>query len=152
MLSWIKSHTSRRGVVRSIEEGRVEFLGGFRFIRELDGSGWICRVTSEYGRVWIVACGTNGALRYLNSVPWNHYVGPTTKNSLYAGDNPSKYRGFRRLSYFEQQHKQTTSQHGTSQSSQSNSTADKAPLNPTNSMSVWTRLSMGIKNLWQRFT
>ena len=29
VLSWIKSHTSRRGVVRSIEEGRVELKDSY---------------------------------------------------------------------------------------------------------------------------
>ena len=103
VLSWIKSHTSRRGVVRAIEEGRVEYLGGFRFVRELNGSGWICRATSEYDRTWLVACGTNGTLRYLNSVPWEHYVGG--ENHLYSGDNPKVYLGFRRLSYFKNRNK-----------------------------------------------
>lgn len=150
VLTWITFHSSRRGVIRAIEEGRVEHLGGFRYIKELGRSGWICRVTSEYGRVWIVACGTNGTLKYLKAVPWNHYVGSVGATPLYSGDNPKIYLGFRRLSYFEQKHKQTPSEHRTDHSCENDSPTDEAPLNSTYSVPVWTRLSVGIKNLWQR--
>ena len=151
VLSWIVYYTSRHGIVRAIQEGRAEYLGGFRFIRKLNSSGWICRVTSKYGRVWIVACGINGTLKYLNTIPWNHYVGSTTGNSLYAGDNPKEYIGFRRLSYFENKRKQRPTKDWAGQRREDNGSTDNAPLDTANSVSVRTRLSVGIKNLWKRF-
>jgi len=150
VLSWIKTHTSRRGVVRAIEEGRAEYLGGFRYIQELNRSGWICRVTSEYGRVWVVACGTGGTLRYLNTVPWNHYVGSVGGTPLYSGDSPKEYLGFRRLSYFKNKRKQRLTQDRAGYSCEDNGSADNTPFDPANSMSTWTRLSMGVKNLWRK--
>lgn len=150
VLAWIKSHTSRRGVVRAIEESRVEYLGGFRFIHELNGSGWICRITSEYGRVWVVACGTAGTLKYLNTVPWTHYVGGVGGNSLYSGDNPKDYTGFRRLSYFEHKHKQRSPQDRAGKTSENHSTTNNTPLDAAKSVPMFTRFYVGFKNLWQR--
>lgn len=146
-LSWIKTHTSRRGVVRAIEEGRAEFLGGFRFIEAIDSSGWICRVTSEYGRVWIVACSTKGIVGYLDSVPWEHYVGG--ENPLYSGDNPREYRGLRRLSYFEHKHKQGPPQDRAGKTGKDNGPADNTPLDAADPVSVFTRFYMGFQNLWK---
>ena len=151
VLSWIKSHTSRRGVVRAIEEGRVDYLGGFRFIRELNGSGWLCRVASEYGRVWVVACGTNGTLRYLKTIPWYHYVGSTTGNTLYAGDTPEVNIHLRRISYLEHKRKQRPAQDWAGHSREDYSTADNRPFDSTNPVPVFTRFRVCLKNLWKRF-
>lgn len=152
ILYWIEINTDRRSVLRAIEEGTVEYLGGFSQTSFNTGSPiWIYKITSEYDKVWVVAVYTNGAITYLRDVPWVYWVGGKSSNTLYCGDNPRKYALLRQQSYLKQHSKQTPSKNRTSHSREDNGSANNTPLDTTNTMSVCTRLRVGIKNLWKRF-
>ena len=89
IISWIKSHTTRRSVIRTIEEGAVEYLGGFsQVVSYIKAPIFICRITSIYNRTWIIGVYTNGAITYLNAVPWQFYVGG---ESTYSPQNGLNY-------------------------------------------------------------
>ena len=158
VITYIKEGTERRGIVRAIDEGRVEYLGGFSQTSFNTKSPiWICKITSEFDRTWVIAIYTNGASTHLRNVPWSYWVGDKSTNPLYTGDRPEKYRELRRVHRiryplnFEQHRKQRSAQDWTGHTREDNSPADKAPLDPTNTMPVLTRLGMGIKNFWKRF-
>lgn len=117
VITHIKECTERRSIERAIEEGQVEYLGGFSQTSFNTRSPiWICRITSTYDKTWVVAVYTNGAITYLRSVPWEYYAGGSSNNTLYSGDNPKEYVGFRRLSYFKHKRKkEIPNEHATEQ-------------------------------------
>lgn len=87
--SAVKLRTQRYAFV----EGRVEVLGGFSELPPGPGPGWIVRLTSKYGRTWLLALIPmirRPIMLHLSEVPWEHWVGPTG-NPLYDGDNPDEY-------------------------------------------------------------
>ena len=97
MVSWLERHCPRKSIVRAINNGKVELLGGFEHIPPSGRPGWITRITSEYGRKWEVAIVYNkGQIDYgilvLNRVPWKHYCGFEMTNRVYRGDNPDLYK------------------------------------------------------------
>lgn len=95
---WIKNHVSQRSIIRAIEEGTVEYLGGFSRTELTPQSPvWVCRITSIYNRVWIIASYTDGTVCHLDHIPWKYYAGGNSKNTLYSGDNPANYRKLRYL-------------------------------------------------------
>lgn len=90
----------RRSVVRAIEEGSFEVLGGFDPIPSSTNSGWIVKVTSKHGKVWYVACvaysGTMYSVRLVKHVLWENWVGEGVGRSLLGGDRPTTYAAFKR--------------------------------------------------------
>lgn len=72
----------------------MEVLGGFHEVPPDPRPCWIVRVTSVYGRTWlmsVVPCRVPPSLivRRIRSVPWEQWVGPTG-NPLFDGDLPDE--------------------------------------------------------------
>ena len=92
LITAIRNNVSRRAIIRALEEGTVENLGGFETIQEM--SGYLVRVTSRYGREWIVGLlyrrGMNKIhFKLLPEVPWEKWLGVQYPHSeLINGDNP----------------------------------------------------------------
>lgn len=103
IIDWLIDNCPRPAIVRALECGIVEFLGGFKPIPPSTLPGWILKVTSIHDRKWNVAILANGIkhiyeIRIIKSVPWKNYCGG--KLSLYQGDNPEKYKGLRMIEQF----------------------------------------------------
>lgn len=93
---WIKTQTNRRSIRRAIDEGTVEFLGGFSALSSINLPGWICRITSIYNRVWFIGITSIGNLYYLDRVPWSSWIGYKSENPLYIGDQPNNYLQYKK--------------------------------------------------------
>ena len=83
-----------RSLARAMTEGKVEFMGGFREAPPDSRPCWIIRVTSIYGRIWIMGVVPDEVrhsfiVRRLESIPWACWVGPTG-NPLHDGDKPDE--------------------------------------------------------------
>lgn len=78
-----------------------ENLGGFSQVLDYDAPGWIVQVTSKRGNVYHLAILIHLALQGCMFVvlykdpPWKYWIGDQSKNSLYQGDNPEKYKELR---------------------------------------------------------
>lgn len=118
LIKWVMQNCTRKSVVRAMDEGVVEHLGAFTKLRPWEQPGWILKVTSDTGKLWIVCVVQRPAFSkqggfsiYITPnaelpepyVPWEHWYGGinlATKaewgvNPLYSGDNPSKYARLR---------------------------------------------------------
>ena len=76
-----------------------ENLGAFSQICSDDTAGWIVQVTSKYGNIYHLAAFEKH-FDYLvvvlnRKIPWKYWVGDKSKNPLYQGDNPEKYKELR---------------------------------------------------------
>lgn len=96
ILMWLEKNCSRKAICRALQEGKIEFLGGFKPIPPTSYPGWIVQVTSVFGKVWciaVIAYQDRYGIRVLEDVPWNKWVGSTAKNRtiLMNGDHPEKY-------------------------------------------------------------
>lgn len=75
-----------------------ENLGGFSQVLDCDAPGWIVRVTSKHGDVYYLAIIGTRLLDYFTvailykSPPWKYWIGDTSENPLYRGDNSEKYK------------------------------------------------------------
>jgi hypothetical protein len=97
ILSWLETHCPRKAIVRSLSQNGAELLGGFDYILPSGRPGWIVRVQSVYGRVWLVAVIPNNKqtdyeIRILQKVPWENYIGCEDSGCIYGGDKPWLYR------------------------------------------------------------
>ena len=100
IISWLDRHCPRKAIVRAINEGKTELLGGFSNIPPSRKSGWVIRITSSYGRVWLVAitentAKTDFAIGLLKGVPWAHWCGDLMPGKLYRGDKPWLYQAIK---------------------------------------------------------
>lgn len=86
-----------RACQRAIRDGhgRVEVLGGFSEIPPYREAGWLCRVTSRHGRVWLMAMladEVNHRYRVVqvDEVPYQKWAGRTDRKAWnpYDGDQP----------------------------------------------------------------
>lgn len=99
IVSWLEKNCPRKAIVRALNEGQVEFFGGFNPIPPTTHPGWIIRVTSVYGKTWyvaVIAYRDHYGIRILRDVPWGNwdsYFWDKThrKGELYSGDNPEEY-------------------------------------------------------------
>jgi hypothetical protein len=96
LVAWLERHCPRGSIVRAINEGAVELLGGFSLIPPSNRSGWIVRITSRHKRVWLVAVSPNRdqndyEIRLPKEVPWKHWCGDMHTSKLYTGDKPWLY-------------------------------------------------------------
>ncbi|KKM80084.1 hypothetical protein LCGC14_1343430 [marine sediment metagenome] len=101
IIAWLEKHCPRKSIVRAINEGTTELLGGFSQIPPSNRSGWIVRVTSVPGRVWLVAVSPNKSqtdyeIRIPKEVPWAKWSGVTGPylsigGLLMYGDKPWLY-------------------------------------------------------------
>lgn len=100
IILWLENNCPRPSIVRALNEGQVEFFGGFKLIPPTTQPGWVIRVTSVHDRTWYVAiiCYDHQyGIRILRDVPWGNWCG-INKNGigrfkpfLYCGDNPVEY-------------------------------------------------------------
>ena len=102
IVSWLGQNCARKAICRALNEGQVEFFGGFNPIPPTVRPGWIMRVTSAHDRIWYVAVicyDRRYGIRILRDVPWDKWMGSTAKNrtALYNGDHPSEYWELRRI-------------------------------------------------------
>lgn len=99
IILWLENNCSRQAIVRALNEGQVEFFGGFDPIPPTTHPGWIMRVTSAHSRIWYVAIicyDRRYGIRVLRDVPWQNWKGTGNitgefKTILYSGDNPEEY-------------------------------------------------------------
>jgi len=95
LLATISKHCSRRAILRALDEGIVENLGGFDPVSGM--TGYLVKITSCYGKVWIVALlyergSPRLHIRLLPEIPWSKWVGlKYPNNPLIRGDNPKHY-------------------------------------------------------------
>jgi len=99
IVSWLGQNCARQAICRAINEGQVEFFGGFNLIPPTTHPGWIMRVTSAHGRTWYVAviCYDHRyGIRILRDVPWDKWVGEFQwggfRARLHSGDHPEIYK------------------------------------------------------------
>jgi len=99
IVSWLGQNCARKAICRAINEGQVEFLGGFKPIPPTTHPGWIMRVTSTHDRTWYVAVicyDRRYGIRILRDVPWGLWYGTDSRGvlgpSLYRGDHPEEYK------------------------------------------------------------
>lgn len=103
IIGWLEKHCPRKSIVRAISEGTTELLGGFNQIPPSNKSGWIVRVRSITGRVWLVAVSPNKnqtdyEIRIPKEVPWGFWMDCLNPNPVYAGDKPWLYRSLKERS------------------------------------------------------
>lgn len=105
LIRWVEQNCTRKSVVRAMQEGSVENLGMFSNIGPTPCTdGWIVRVKSERGKVWLLEIVPTGARKFGiyitecmtpdDSVLWEYWCPCDPSfgiNPLYAGDNPTEY-------------------------------------------------------------
>ena len=96
LMGWLERHCPRPAIVRALLHGSTELLGGFDRIPPSGRPGWIVRVRSQFGKVWLVAIVPNRTqtdyeIRIPKEVPWKHWCGGPIPNPIYKGDRPWLY-------------------------------------------------------------
>jgi hypothetical protein len=80
---------------RAFDDGQVVNLGGFDPLPPSEYPGWLLRVTSKHGRVWLIAVTVEGLHRYrvwpADAIPWQFWTGKDNRDggSIYTGDLPA---------------------------------------------------------------
>jgi hypothetical protein len=100
LLMWTESNCPRKAIVRAMQEGQVELLGGFSKIPPTTHPGWIIRVTSVSGKKWnvvVIAYQNRYGIRILSEIPWQYWIGDKQSGALHQGDNPDKCKFMRDL-------------------------------------------------------
>ena len=105
IVSWLGQNCVRKAICRALNEGQVEFFGGFNPIPPTTRPGWIMRITSAHGRTWYVAVimyDCRYGIRILKDIPWSSWVGTNFwddefRTRLHSGDNPEKYLELRKI-------------------------------------------------------
>lgn len=99
LIEWLERHCKRNAIVRALDEGQIELLGGFANIPPLWRPGFILKVTSVYKKEWIIAITdnlTHWGIMLIKKIPWRYWVGDKKGLSeLFAGDNPLVYKELR---------------------------------------------------------
>ena len=79
-----------------------ENLGGFSQVLGPNNPGWIVQAETKHGNPYYLAVfhPGKGCFSYLFAVlfrelPWKYWIGDKSKNPLYRGDNPEKYKELR---------------------------------------------------------
>jgi len=92
---WIEQNSPRKDIVRFLNDGGIDILGGFSCIPPSINPGWIIRTTSKNNQVYNVAITLDTKRHWLHiwvvgRVPWENYIGKTKRGawSVYDGDNP----------------------------------------------------------------
>lgn len=100
IIAWLERHCPRKAIVRAIDEGKIELLGGFSQIPPSNHHGWIVRVTSIHKRVWLVAIipnkrQTDYEIRIPKEVPWKYWCGDFFTHKIFQGDKPWLYQAIK---------------------------------------------------------
>ena len=103
ILVWLETHCPRKAIVRSLSQNGAELLGGFDPIPPSGRPGWIVRIRSAYGKVWLVAVIPNSRktdyeIHILHKVPWKHYIGCEDSGCIYGGDKSWLYKSLKERS------------------------------------------------------
>jgi len=104
LIKWLEDNATCPAIKRALIYGSNENLGGFGKIIG-NAPGWIVKVTGKK-QEWIVGIFPNTNLLLiksdityscyiLNKVPWRCWEGDKSKNSLYQGDYPERYKELR---------------------------------------------------------
>jgi len=96
MIEWLIANCPRPGIVRALQNNKVEFLGGFRPIPPSDLPGWIFKIKDK--NVCILANDKKHKyeIRIVKRVPWENWCGEfhglTLIGGLSCGDKPLENR------------------------------------------------------------
>lgn len=100
LLTWLAQQPLRRSVLRALENGKVEVIGGFKRILPGTSPGFIVKVESYPrsgcpGGRWIIAVicksATEVYARVIPNIPWDQWDGKIDRKTIYEGDNPHDY-------------------------------------------------------------
>lgn len=101
LIKFIEDNAPFTGVLRAALNHN-ENLGGFSNLSVNHGGGWIVRLTSKFKKQWLIAVEPDKtvASKYriwvlFSGVPWKFWRGDKSKNKLYHGDHPEKYKSLR---------------------------------------------------------
>jgi len=101
MIMWLIKYCPRPSIVRALEIGNVEFLGGFIKIPPSNLPGWIFRVKMLSGQTKNICVLANDIkrkyeIRIVKRIPWEYWHGMfhgiLMKDALNSGDKPQEYR------------------------------------------------------------
>ena len=99
LIEWLENNDPYPRIKRALSEGQVENLGAFERIVPGSKPGWIIKVTSIHNKIWyiVIEVRSKGIIHIweINTVPWEFWIGDQSKNKLYQGDNPKKYKELR---------------------------------------------------------
>ena len=116
LIQWLIKNCPRKAVVRAMEEGSVEHLGAFTELGINHIPGWLVKVTSERGKVWLVGVTSRPEQRdfrifvsdcygcFRLPVPWEYwdgiedpldYIASDSPMPMWDGDNPIEYARLR---------------------------------------------------------
>lgn len=100
MIKWLTAQCPRPAIVRALDAGRVEFLGGFNpLLAEM--AGWVFKVTLRPGNIKNVCILCNEKkhkyeIRMVKHIPWQYWSGVfhgiLIKENLNSGDKPIQYK------------------------------------------------------------
>lgn len=94
LIKWLEEHAPTPSIRRALQEGKVENLGGFN----LPYPGWIIKVVSKFNTTWFVRIyilKQEIIVKVVNYILWKNWIGDTSNNKLYQGDNPELYEGLK---------------------------------------------------------
>ena len=103
MILWLTEQCPRPNIVRALEAGDVEFLGGFDLIPPSNMSGWIFKIrphpVATQTRNVCILCNEpkrKYEIRIVKRIPWENWCGMfhgvLMKDSLQSGDKPLLYK------------------------------------------------------------
>ena len=95
LLMWLEKNCPRNSLLRIMEDGTVEHLGGFSKIPPTSHPGWVVKLESRHGKivlVAIIAYRDRYGIRILSEIPWRYWCGDRNGNrNLINGDSPYLY-------------------------------------------------------------
>jgi len=96
MILWLTENCPRPAIVRALNDGKVEFLGGFNPIPPSDLPGWIFKVKDKNVCILANDIKHKYEIRIVKRVPWENWTGMLSNIvmtwSLNSGDKPEEYR------------------------------------------------------------
>lgn len=103
LIQWLQDNLTDHVLQSLIQHGELELLGGFDPLPGSSNPGWIVALTSyRTGKTYYICIGIDkdtGQPRWWRTekVKWQNWDGDKSKNSLYCGDVPNKYRQLKRI-------------------------------------------------------
>jgi len=100
LIEYLEENTSGR-YLRALQNHN-ENLGAFEQVLSGIDPGWIVKVTSKYGNIYYLGITLSKIFPgcrtcILKEVPWKYWIGGQSKNPLYQGDDPEKYKELRNV-------------------------------------------------------
>jgi len=96
MIMWLIKHCPRPSIVRALETGNVEFLGGFTKIPPSNLPGWIFVVKDKNVCILANDLKHKYEIRIVKHIPWEYWHGMFSNLpmvwSFASGDKPQEYR------------------------------------------------------------